>query len=64
MEADVLDTAGLRGAEVREEIAGRVAAITARRMMVVRSMVNGRICVRSVGLPLKVGLVLVMRLTE
>jgi hypothetical protein len=44
IEAGVLDTAGLTGAEVREEI--RAAAVTARRMMVaVRSMINASVSV-------------------
>jgi hypothetical protein len=48
IEADVLDTAGLTGAEVREEI--RAAAVTARRMMVaVRSMINASVSVSVLG---------------
>jgi hypothetical protein len=46
MEADVLDTAGLRGAEANEETA---RAATARMMMVVRLMVNARVFVWSAG---------------
>ena len=44
--ADVLDTAGRRGAEARDETA---RAATARMVMAVRSRVNAMVCVRSVG---------------
>lgn len=46
MEADVLDTAGLSGAEVSEETA---RAATVRMMMAVRLMVDARVFVCSVG---------------
>ena len=60
MEPDILETAGLRGAEVREKIAGRAAAKTARRMMAVASTVNATVSAWSVGLLRIVPLVLVM----
>ena len=60
VEAAILETAGLRGAEVREEMAGRAAAKTARRMVEVTSAVNVKVAVCSVGLLRIVALVLVM----
>jgi hypothetical protein len=61
MEADVLEMAGLRGADASDETA---RAARARMVMAVRSIVNMRVCVWSVGLSLIVRLVLVIYLME
>lgn len=59
IEAEVLETAGLIGAEAKEEI--RAAAVTARRMMVaVRSMINARVSVSVLGPLLIIRLALAM----
>jgi len=60
METDALETAGLRGAEVREDIAGRAAAITARRMMAICSTVDVKVFECTFGLLEIVRLVLRM----